>query len=317
MARTAKQKEFDLILKYAGKPAELTKRIKTTDLELIEKYKDQLIWRNIVERKTIDDAFIEKFWDNMKNYIPRIDVHPNMHIDFLKQNRDYINWWTFVSSSSGARFTIDFIKEFEDELKPYFNKIVSLKNLPKETHDYVMMETNDKSAIWNMSCKTNLSMKLIDEYADKLDWSALSSYSKVLSSPKNFKKYEDRIKIYEFTSALSHSYASDIVFKRLQIILNEEFLLKYKDEIDWKTLVHFSNWSFFNDSKKVAVINEQIPLDFFKKHKDKLPEEAIEAYNQYVKNYNDWQNQKDLPAKNRGYGNYWIFDRGRYFEWEI
>jgi len=142
--KTAKQKEFDILLKYGDKPEELTKRIKTDDLELIRKYKDKLIWGNIINRKTITNEFIEEFWDEMSDRMPKIEVHPNMHIDFLEKNREYISWPNFIWSSSGARFSIEFFNKFREELEPFRKSIINMKNLPKETRDYLLNEDKDE-----------------------------------------------------------------------------------------------------------------------------------------------------------------------------
>jgi len=297
--KTQKQKEFDLILKYGDSDYELTKRIKTTDLDLIRKYKNKLLWRNIINRDTIKDEFIDEFWDEMKPYIPKIQIHPNMPMKFLIMNREYIDWLSFIYSSSGIRFTVDFIKTFEKELEPYKEIIIQMKSLPKETESYLI--SIGAANIVKLSHNANISLDLLDMYKDKLDWKVVSKYAKCLSSKKNFDKYEKYIDIYEYTSI--KGYHSNIDETKLKIIYDKDFLLKYKDKVNWDNIINYHN------PKLVSKINNEemkITLDFFKDNKNEIDKEVLGELKRYLSEYNNFLNN---------YANYVSYYKSTYINW--
>jgi len=225
--KTAKQKEFDILLKYGDKPDELTKRIRTDDLDLIRKYKDKLQWYNIVNRKTLTNEFIDEFWDEMLPSIQKIEVHPNIHLDFLDRNREYIDWQRFIWSSSGSRFSIDFINKFREELEPYRNQVINLKNLPKETRDYLIEKVDDRELIQSLSHNSSISKANIEKYKDKLDWNILSKRATALLTPSVFETYKDYINFYMFTSlSETYPYYGDYMVNRIKFIINRHRILK-------------------------------------------------------------------------------------------
>jgi len=291
--RTAKQKEFDLLLKYADNVYELTKRIRTDDIELVRKYKDKLLWSNIVQRKTLTNDFIDEFWDEMSPKVPKIEVHPNMHIDFLDRNRDYINWQRFVWSSSGARFDIDFVNKFREELEPYHNSIVTLKNLPQETREYLLNDKdNYKSLIHSLSHNRDIDKATLEKYKDDLDWNELSKRATILSNTSVFETYKKYINLYVFTS-LSEIYfpSAPFIISRIKLVVNEEFLLKYKDCINWFDIINYHG----HDLKRCKDL--ELPLDFFIKHKDELPKHVNNMFNEWVRHYLKYLPYKDYNAR--------------------
>jgi len=315
--KTAKQKEFDILLKYGDKPDELTKRIRTDDIELIRKYKDKLIWRSIVERKTLTNEFIDEFWEEISTQIPKFEVHPNMHIDFLDKNREYIDWQRFVWSSSGARFSIDFIEKFKYELKHYHNYIINLKNLPPETREYLLHNKDDNDLgekMQHLSRNADISKSVIEKYKDKLNWYDLSLKSKVLSDPKNFKKYENYINIFAYTSLLEQWFRSDDFFvKRVNVIYNEEFLLKYKNSINWGNVINLNGYRL---NKTFKTIN--IPLDFFVKHRSELPKDAIVLFDEWVKKFKEYKKYKGNRPTSISYTDKYYYLLNEYhIHWEF
>jgi len=299
--KTAKQKEFDILLKYGDNKYELTRRIRTDDLELVRKYKDKLGWHNIIERKTLSNEFIDEFWENISGVIPKINVHPSMHTEFLDKNRDYINWGTFVYESSGSRFSIEFLKNFKDELKPYYTAIVKLKNLPSETREYILNgKENKESLILSLSSNADINIKTIEQYKEKLDWNTVSLKANVLNEPRNFETYKDYINVYAFTSILNVHFPNDsFMKKRLKLILNEEFLLKYKNSINWKDVINYNTYRIARHINGL-----ELPLDFFKDHINELPETAVNAFSEWKRYFVKYKQYNGTRPSNRCNYNY-------------
>jgi len=290
--KTAKQKEFDLVLSgIIDKPYEFTKKLKITkpeDVEIIRKYKSNISWYQIATRNTLTDEFIDEFYEYLKPYLGKLCVNVNINMEFLKVNRDYIDWRDFVYRSNGNRFTIEFINEFDKELNEnsLIPMLLTKKGLPKESLKYL---TDDKSSTMDfhaLSCQTDISLKKVEMYKDKLDWKSLSKYAICLCNPKNFETYKDRIDIYEFTS---YNYRTD---GKHNFIISKYFLEKYKDEnINWCDFFRIYNYKLIEtiekglDSKGLCVLDKSKNLvfdkNFFKDNYASLPKDAREAYDDF------------------------------------
>jgi len=291
--KTQKQREFDLVVKFNGDKKEFTRKLKLTDIETIRNNRDKIDWYTLANRK-LTNEIIEEFWDDLKKYL-EIDEVYNMKIDILKAARDVIKWSRFMYDVNPLRFTLDFYKEFEEELKKdcnfgYWHKVLLI---PEETLDYIILEKKDKTFIDNISTKDNISLKLIEKYKDHLNWERLSQFSRELCKSKNFEKYKDRISIHDFAN-LKHNGIRDLNFlnSKLEMVLNEEFLLKYKDILNWENVI---NWHTYYTYK--AIQKHQPTLvsnDFFKKYESELPEDAIFEIKQFA----------DIESKMNGFLNY-------------
>jgi len=292
--RTAKQKEFDLLLKHADNIDEFTKRVKTTDVEIIRKYRDKLNWWNIVTRKTLTNEFIEEFWEDMESHIEKVRVNPYMNMEFLKTNRNYIDWRYFVYDSSGSRFTVDFIEGFKEELRPYFRIMISKTYLPKESRDYLLNEEqNNQDMYMQMSKSYIIKPDAIEKYKDFLDWDLLSKNARCLLNDKYFKMYQDRINLYEYTSLnIRYGDSYEAFLKRVKKVVNEDFLLKYKiANLNWHDIIHCNSHRLNRDIKDG---NVTLPLDFFKKYKDQLPYDVQVSYKRFIENYK-FEQSKTYP----------------------
>ena len=94
--------------------------------------------------------------------------------------------------------------------------------------------------------------------------------------------------------------------------MNEDFLLKFKDKINWHDIINFNGWRVF--SKIDSKFKEKLPLDFFKNHKGELPEDAIKEFEKWKKSLLEYREE---VLNNTRYGNYWQFRNGYYIEWDI
>jgi len=283
--KTQKQKDFDLLLNYNSN-VEFTKKVNLKNLDMIRYNKDKISWQ-LLSNRSLTNEIIEEFWEDLKPYI-FIDSNPyNVKLDVLKACKDVLRWYDVISKINPARLTLSFYKELEDVLSEYLigslihrGKNV-LNEIPEETLNYVLLETKNQSAIKNLSSLSSISTKLIDKYIDIIDWKLLSFYSNELHDEKNFNKYKNYIDIAEYTSLYNQSIYYTITeqstIKRLNSVLNEEFLLKYKDQINWKEIVNWINYHsariLVNDkySSKLNIVSN----DFFIKHKDELPMDEI------------------------------------------
>ena len=189
-AKNAKQKEFELVMNGTiDNSYEFTKKLKVTDprdIEIIRKYKDNIAWSQIASRKTLTDDFINEFYEYLKPKFEKLCVNPNISLEFLKVNREYINWYDFILGSNGNRFTVEFLKEFDKEMYDYKDNILTRKGLPAESRRYLLMK--DESNLNSIASNPKITMKTIKEYEDIIDWKLVSRNADCLRKTKNFEK---------------------------------------------------------------------------------------------------------------------------------
>jgi len=289
--KTQKQKEFDMLIKYDGDKNEFTSKVDLSNIKFIRENQDKISWYVLSQRK-LTNEIIEEFWDEIKRYLSYDKEFWNFKIDILKAIREVFHWYSFnFHNVNPLRFSLDFYKEFERELDPYIQS-VSCDNrpitlLPEETLDYLVLEKKNERLINVLSSTTNISIHYIEKYKNLLDWKKLSTYSVELCKSKNFKKYEEYIDIASFASlkTITNDYytSGSFILSKLNMVLTEDFLLKYKNAIDWKEIIY---WESYRTNSKIE--NSKLKIvssDFFKTHKDELPEEAIIEIENCIKNF--------------------------------
>jgi len=294
-SKTPKQREFDMVLNYNGNKHEFTQKIKITDIDIIRNNRDKIDWLTLANRK-LTNEIIEEFWEDIKTYMNITDHTFNMKIDILEACKDVIRWYDIVTTISPFRFTLDFYKKFEDKLDDYLGSFIyrgmdHVKNIPQETMDYILLEKKHINAIRTLSNLPTVSMNYIDRYKDVLDWDLLSYSSNELCNRKNFEKYKDRINISEFTKLHdmfdNYSIQYSSILKRINIVLKEDFLLEYRDMLDWSQTI---NWYTFQSIDVVARDDTKVDIvsnSFFKKYRDILPKEEIDKAIEEFNNHKD------------------------------
>jgi len=298
--KTQKQREFDMVLMYNGNTIEFTQNLKITDIDIIRNNKDKINWGTLANRK-LTNEIIEEFWDDLKSHMNITDHTFNMKTDILITCKDVIKWYDLITTISPFRFTLDFYKKLEDKIDDYLVAFIyrgmdHVKNIPLETLDYIVLEKNHQNTIKSLSELTTITMSYIDRYNYVLDWELLSFNSNELCNKKNFEKYKDRIDISKFASLhdqFDYNANQSSIVKRINIVLTEEFLLKYKDELDWSQVINwytFSSLKTLNDKNYKDKINI-VSNDFFKKYRDILPKEKID------KGIEEYEKSKDSVFK--------------------
>lgn len=117
------------------------------------------------------------------------------------------------------------------------------------TEEFIREHYQDHQWDWGDIYMNNLSIDFIREFQDILPWRFVSEYKEFID--KDFHEFKDKINwgiassyqklspetLYRFEEFLDYTYLGT------NTKLPEEFVLKHKDEINWRVMVTYQNFN--------------------------------------------------------------------------
>lgn len=231
--------------------------------EFMDKYNGYLFWEDLCQHQEMSEKFIE-------DHINRIYPIPLLNRGLIGESfiRKYafdINWKTI--SNSYAHLSTEFLREFKDRIdwNRYFNYHVPTEKFIEEFKDVVpwsyvpgrvkmsenfirrhRLEMEKYYAFWTNICEhQDLSEEFIEEFAEKVDWKAVSYKQKL--SKEMMHKYADKLEWRYIIS--NQNIDQKFVEEHIDYILplspwqwtdmikhikfGRRFLRKYKNKIRW------------------------------------------------------------------------------------
>jgi len=173
-----------------------------------------------------------------------------LSLDDIKKLIKYINWNNFFRSYRGTAFfakNLDFIIENYKEIGLLNNNILT-SPLTKDQFEKFLNNKEIREYLKNRNIirLENLSLEMVEEYKDFLDWGAIPNLYKTIKKQEHLitiefaRKYADRINWRAFTSF----YASNSVIK-------EEILIEFSEKWDIEELLR--NGSLTEDTLNIVI----------------------------------------------------------------